>query len=217
MVQISRALMARKCFRRNGTPGCRTKVNMRLLPILAVIGLVGCASPTNPAHTAFQAYVDQQRPRAQAGEVKWSEYYGGLYELAERAGAPGAVLGDINKFAGLAIQYESGSLTKDEHTLRERELKAIITERQQLEQEYESARRQSLGAAQFAAGMAMMQGSQPQYIAPQTSYPPRPAGNAYVTGYLRSNTVNGSIKYCNYSNGAVVSVASHQICPSSTR
>lgn len=183
---------------------------------LAVLALLaGCAAAPNPHEAAFQAYVEQQRPRAHAGEIKWSEYYIGLYERAERASAPGAVLGDINKFAGYSLDHEAGKMTADEYALRVRELKAVITERQQRDQAYEAERRRSIGAAQFAAGMAMMQASQPQ--APPYIAPPTPSGNAYVTGYLRNHAVNGSIKYCNYSNGAVISVASHSLCPNVTR
>lgn len=55
-------------------------------------------------------------------------------------------------------------------------------------------------------------GFQPPVYVP----PPQPPGNAYVTGFIQSESTNGSMKYCKYSNGAILTVASHQLCPQTT-
>ena len=36
-----------------------------------------------------------------------------------------------------------------------------------------------------------------------------------VTGFLQSESINGGLKYCYYSNGAILTVASHSLCPMS--
>jgi len=34
-----------------------------------------------------------------------------------------------------------------------------------------------------------------------------------IMGFLQSEQVNGSVKYCKYSNGVIVTVQSYELCP----
>lgn len=194
---------------------------MRISTILACLILAGCASGPSRQVRDFQSYVQQQKPKAESGEIKWSAYYVGLYGKAAAAGAPGWRLDNFNKASGVALRYEAGEISKDHFEYEMRALRAAdlaAADAAIAQERVEADRRAQLGVNQMAAGIAMMQASQPQ-PAPVINYqqPAPMPGNAYATGYLRNSTQNGSMRYCNYSNGAVITVASHHICPQSTK
>lgn len=192
----------------------------RIVPALVMAIVLGaCAAPSNPAYDAFQSYISTNKPRAEYGYMKWSEYYGGLHFHASAAGAPGYVLANYNEAIKISHDLEAGRIDKNEHGYRLRALQADGRSKQEAasaQARDEDMRRQQLGTAQMLAGVQMMQASQPQAYQPPVATPAQPHGNAYVTGYLRTQTQNGTLRLCNYTNGAVITVASHQICPNST-
>jgi hypothetical protein len=194
---------------------------MKFILLMVAVALSGCATGPSKQLRNYQAYIEQQMPRAQSGEIKWSAYYKGLYDKAAAAGAPGWKLTSLNQASGAALRYEAGEINKEHFDYEIRAIRAADTSAGDAaiaQARVEADRRAQLGVNQMAAGLAMMQASQPQPV-PVINYqqPAPPPGNAYVTGYLRNSTQNGSIRYCNYSNGAVITIASHQLCPQSTK
>lgn len=192
---------------------------MKITILLAALLLTACASGPSREQIALNQYIQQSLPLAGAGKMKWSTYFAEVYERGERAGMAGVMLDAVNLSSGYALEYEAGTITKEEFDYKTRAARTKAETYLQSVADQDAQRRQALGAAQLAAGLAMMNASQPQYAAPspQSYTPPRPSGNAYVTGYIRSNTVNGSLRYCNYSNGAVITVAASSVCATSTR
>lgn len=188
--------------------------------ILLLAALTGCATGPTPDQVAFNDYILIYKPRAERGEIPWSKYYSGLYNKARMANADGQQLAYMNQASGAAMRYEAGEITKDHFEYEIRAIKASAStaaDAANAQARVEADRRSQLAVSQMAAGMAMMQASQPQPQPVLMYQPPRPApGNAYVTGYLRNQSTSGTMKYCNYSNGAVITVASHQLCPQST-
>jgi hypothetical protein len=194
---------------------------MKLAIILAALVLAGCATGPTQEVMDYHSFIAQQKPRAEAGEIKWSTYYKGLFAKASAASAPGYLLSALNQSSGVALRYEAGQISKDQFDYEIRAIKAesaSANDAAMAQVRIETDRRAQLGVSQMAAGIAMMQASQPQ-PAPIINYQqPIPIpGNAYVTGYLRDQSQSGTLKYCNYSNGAVITIAAHQICPQSTK
>jgi hypothetical protein len=64
--------------------------------------------------------------------------------------------------------------------------------------------------ARFERDMA-----QRQAFAPPTT--PTSPQMMVLPGYLKSQSVNGSLRYCSYSNGVVSTVASVTLCPMNTQ
>lgn len=193
---------------------------MKLAAILATLLLTACASGPSPQKIEHDRYVAQNRPLALSGAMKWTVYYDGLYSRMLAAGAPSYALNPIISLMDSAEQLEAGKITEAEFQQKRRIAQAENQQGFENAQRQEQAaynQRQAIGAAQTAAGLAMIQASQPQpYMLPVQAPVPQ-TGNAYVTGYIKSQSVNGSLKYCNYSNGAVLTVASYALCPNSTR
>jgi len=191
---------------------------MKILIFLVAGLLAACASGPTPGQLAAQAYVDANRPLAIAGTLKWSTYYLGLYEKQQSGGAPSFVLSTTNNLEATARRYEAGQISKKDFESARRGAQAEVAghyENLATQQRVEQQNRQMLAAQQLAASAAMLNASKPQPVY-QTPQPYQPPGNAYVTGFLRSQSVNGTMKYCNYSNGAVITLAAYQLCPMST-
>lgn len=169
----------------------------------------------------YQAHIEQQKPRAQSGEIKWSAYYKVLYDRAAAIGAPGWRLAGINQASGAALRYEAGEISRDRFDYEIRAIKAADTsagDAALAQARVDAERRAMLGMNQVAASALIMPPIQLQPVPLVTQQQPALApGNAYVVGYLRNSTQNGSMRYCNYSNGAVITVASHHLCPQSTK
>lgn len=186
---------------------------MRTAILLSFV-LAGCATGPTPKMLEYKAYVSENLPRAQRGDLKWSEYFTAVYSKAAASNAPGSVLTQMNESIRTAQRYESGAITKEEfdHSRRATHADGLAASQRATEQ---ATSQQSVdSAAMLAAGIQMMQASQPQPVA----YPAyqQARGNAYAPGYLRSQSQNGTLRYCNYSNGAIITVAAYQTCSSST-
>jgi hypothetical protein len=196
-------------------------MRIAILSILTLAALAGCASGPSQQVLDYQTYIEQHKSRAQSGEIKWSTYFQGLYYRAAAARAPGWKLTGINQASGAALRYEAGEITSDHFDYEIRAISAAETSAYDAalaQERVDSDRRAQIGVSQMAAGLAMMQASQPQPVPVINYQQPTPiAGNAYATGYLRNSTQNGSMRYCNYSNGAVITIAAHQLCPQSTK
>jgi hypothetical protein len=188
------------------------KKKMKIIAILACLLLASCASRPSRQFLDYQAYIQHQKPKAQAGDIKWSDYYKGLYDKAAAAGAPGWRLTGFNQASGMAMRYEAGEITKDQFDYEIRALKAADAsagEAAMAQERVEADRRAQLGASQMAAGAALIQASQPRPILPLPNTP-TPTG---IYGGLQSQSINGQLKYCRYSNGVVTTISSWAICP----
>lgn len=197
-----------------------TKDDMKKMAwILLIALLTGCASGgPSEQQLGYGRYIAQNKPLLESGSIKHSTYFIGLYDAALRAGAPGHVLTRLNNVVGYARQYEAGAITKDEFDQYERAIRAEGVAQQQADQsqaQFDRERQQQLGVAQMAAGLQMMQASQPQpYYAPppQPQYqPPQRVSPNY--GVLSSQRTAGQLKYCTYSNGFVATIKSYEMCP----
>lgn len=87
---------------------------MKLL-LIALLILSSCAT-TAPGKSQISIYVDTNKPLAESGQIKWSDYYLGLYDAASKETHPitGDALSVYNHLINKAKEYESNAITKDE-------------------------------------------------------------------------------------------------------
>lgn len=185
--------------------------------IVLLMALAGCAAAPTRQMLEYNAYVSENLPRAERGEVKWSEYYTGLYARASDAGAPGDVLLRMNELIRSAQQREAGAITKEEFDYRRRAIKAEQQIASQRAAERDAAKRSAATAdniAMMAAGVQMMQASGPHTL-PQSA--PAVASPSSIMGFLQGQSVSGFLRYCRYSNGVVTTLASTTLCPMNTQ
>jgi hypothetical protein len=179
---------------------------VRTLTLVAALLLAGCASPQV---ASLRDYAATNKPLAERGSIKWSQYYSGLYGRAAAAGIPGESLARINDAIRNSQQYEAGTITREEFGYRQR---AILADETSADQRRAAAQR-AAAAAQFAAGLQMMQASQPHPIAQPA---PTMTPSMGLMGFLQSQSVNGTLRYCRYSNGIINTVNSIDLCPLNT-
>lgn len=104
---------------------------MKKIIIAVAIILAGCAAnmqqqSVNP-YAEFERYIAAKRPLINSGELKRSDYYLGLYEVASRlnnVSGRGALMADINTLIGVSKQYEGGLVTLDELESTQRSISA---------------------------------------------------------------------------------------------
>lgn len=167
--------------------------------------LVGCASRPPANVLALQQYITENRPLAENGTITWSQFYEGAYARAAAAGAPGDSLARINDTIRYAQQYEAGSISRAEFEYYRRAAGADEASAQEKRAENDRARR-AQGLAEAAAAIQIMQ----QGRLPPTESPTSPI---ILPGMLRSQSVNGFLRYCRYSNGVIVTISSIDLCP----
>lgn len=184
---------------------------MRVAVLVMALLLTGCAGIRQD--TAVRNYIDTTRPLAVNGSLKWSEYYERLYNLGAIHNMPGDSLARVNEAIRNAQQYEAGAITRDEFDYRMRALDATHRGAEQARMEQVRAQEAQLATAQMAAGLQLMQASQPHVLAPAVSTATAPVG---LMGFLQSQSVNGFLRYCKYSNGVINTISSVSLCPLST-
>jgi hypothetical protein len=186
---------------------------MKLLASLFLVAsLAGCAyAEHQQAVRHVHSYVADKRPMAERGDIKWSDYYKGLYNFLSAANAPGATLGQANEMIRVAGNYEAGRISKEDFEYARRDADAKSrTAAQALAQE-----QAQLGAAQMVAGAQLMQASGPRVLAPQVVAPA--PSNAGIVGFLQSQSTNGNLRYCRYNNGVVNTINIVDLCPLNTQ
>lgn len=190
---------------------------MKKLSIVLTVILCGCATPgRSPQAQAFEAYIAENRPKAEQGAMKWSAYFEGAYQHALETSQPGWYLRSIGHMIKSAREYEAGSITLDEFKDRRRAEQADNAEKRQVAAEKVQAER----SARYAAAAAAYRPPTPlvPYVMPThqpTPMRPLPA-SAGGLGFLKNQSVNGTLKYCHYSNGVVNTISSIDLCPMST-
>jgi hypothetical protein len=101
-----------------------------ILALLALTTLLGCATPRNEvAISPSKQFSEANYPKVQSGEMKWSDYYKGLYESVstERNLTTGDELLTLNGLIGYAQDYEANKITKDQFDSKRREAQANLT------------------------------------------------------------------------------------------
>ena len=184
---------------------------MRRIIILMAIFIAGCgAMEQRQAVRHAENYVADKKPMAERGEILWSDYYKGLYNFFIAADAPGAVLAQVNEMGRVAENYEAGRISKSDFDY-ERRVAEVRTRGAAQARAYEQAQ---LGAAQTLATAQLLQATAPRpaYVAPAAA----PAGFGLV-GFIKSQSTNGMLRYCTYSNGVVKTVNSIDLCPMDTQ
>jgi hypothetical protein len=125
---------------------------------------------------------------------------------------------DFNELIRSSKDLEAGRITQDEFDYKRRALQANA--QSQIEQQREQQRRDEAaqGAAFLATSAALFQAGQPQPVRPAPTYPNSiaPAASTGLTGFLNSQEVNGTLRYCKYSNGVIRTISSVSLCPLQT-
>lgn len=184
--------------------------------------LAGCANEAQlvqkRAIEHANAYVAENKPRAEKGEIPWSSYYRGGYEFFSRAGAPGDMLARINEAIRDSEEYEQGKISLNEFEYRKRALQAQEQTARQgyaQQEEQERALRAQQAAVQIAAAAQIMQASAPRPLALPAQVAPAPSN--VITGFLQAQSTNGMLRYCKYTNGVVNTINLVDLCPMSTQ
>lgn len=86
------------------------------------IGITGCASQATREQNArideIKTYLATQKPLAQQGKIKWSDYYGGLRVRDINAGVSYDVVHLVSEMMFSAQKFERGEISKEEFDLR---------------------------------------------------------------------------------------------------
>lgn len=169
----------------------KMKIKSLALAIVVVLS-AGCATPhrasqPNPAISELQFYISSNKPRAESGAMKWSDYYAGLYDRHVAAGMPPELIQGVNQLWWNAQQYDKNAISKDEFEFKQRELRLQVTATARRLAAADEAQQQ----ARTALALQMMQASQPRPLtlapigssAPVLPAPPvQVTANAYWTG-----------------------------------
>lgn len=189
---------------------------MRKAIFIIALALAGCAAQPSTEVAELRRYSAEVRPLA-GTTVKWSAYYEGLYARLLAAGAAADQLELANNAIRYAKEFEAGTLSAEEFDDRRRTLQirqarmdGIIAERDRVAR----LQAQSAGAAQVAAAAQLIQAGSPTPLAPA------PVGASQIgltRGVLQNQSVSGSLRYCRYSNGVVITLRTAEVCPPATQ
>lgn len=132
--------------------------------IIFTMTLAGCVTGPSPQDVAYRAYVEQNKPLAEQGALKWSQYYTGLYSRA--SSLPASDLNRLNDLISYAQKYESGAITKDQFDYHRRAATIASKADFEVAAERDRARRQAAAAA-IIASMPKYEPSTYQIVQPQ--------------------------------------------------
>ena len=143
---------------------------------VAIIGCAPVVQQTNPNVASFERYINVNKPLAEQGTLKWSDYYAELYARAVAVPTPRYHYVRIANLKDVALMYEAGKISRDEFMQARRETTADI----QADAAAEQANKQQANIEQYArvsAAMQAMQASAPKpYMLPMpTQTGPRQA------------------------------------------
>jgi len=95
---------------------------MKIVVFILFVLLTACATQN------VQAYRTANKPLAQSGQMKWSDYYLGLYSEADKTNAPGKgdYLSIVNSLISASKKYENGEISKSEFEDYQREANADV-------------------------------------------------------------------------------------------
>lgn len=94
---------------------------MKILLILVLL-ISGCAT-LNTSISPSESYAKHNLPSAKAGELKWSEFYLGLYKKLELESYinTGNQLVICNELIDISKSYEAGTITKEQFESKRRD------------------------------------------------------------------------------------------------
>ena len=154
------------------------------LLLVSALLITGCA--TAPAQPEFVTFALANRPLAESGQLKWSDYYLNLYRVGARSGMAVGQQSRVNDLISYAQQYERGSMTKDEFENRRRLAQIAGAEDAERAREMDQARWRAAAAA-ISATTSAQQNIIPYQIVPPaqmqgaSNYQLQPVQTAGVT------------------------------------
>jgi hypothetical protein len=193
----------------------------RLLLVMVTLGAFECSAQTSSATVEdLGNYISQNAPLADSGKLLWSDFYKQIFSKLAALNASGEMLERENRLIRNAELYEAGKIDKSEFDYRRRMVQAEAASADQaarnaeqaqraIEQRGTEAREQQRSNAILATAAQLLQASAPRTLAPA----PSPVPNGGMTGFLQSQSVNGFLRYCRYSNGVVNTINSINLCP----
>lgn len=187
---------------------------MKLIAVvLAAFLMTGCASQMQQRQAVQDTknYISENKPRAQRGEMSWTVYLKGLYSHVSSTGAPGDTLSRINEAIRAAEDYENGRIPKSDFEYRIRQLDSQDRSASQMREQQAAQTR----SAQLAAAAQYFQANAQR--SPVTTPAAATVPAAGLIGFLQSQSVNGFLRYCRYSNGVVNTINSVELCPLNTQ
>lgn len=174
----------------------------------------------------LREYAAAQKPLVDSGQLLASTFYSGLYSRLLNSGAPADSLERMSRMIRYAEMYESGSIDKSEYDYKRRLIQAEQVSAEQSAQVAAQARdiadRQAAEAGQrqrsnavLATAAQLLQSSGPRTLGPAPGVAMSPPG--VIAGFLQSQSENGFLRYCRYSNGVVNTVSVTTLCPMSAQ
>jgi hypothetical protein len=101
---------------------------MKKILLAFLILISGCATPEpprpNPRLAELQQYVSMHRPQAEAGQMKWSDYFAAVYERQVMADFPPQLYQITNKLRHSAQRFEKGEISQEDFEFEKRDGKA---------------------------------------------------------------------------------------------
>ena len=140
--------------------------------IIAALLLAGCA---HQAVNEFKTYSESQKPKAESGEMLWSDYYKTLYSIAAKANGvanQADAMSIMNTMIDASLYYEAGTITKQDFDSIQRAAEVDLANSRQY---HESKARAAWGEALRRYG--------------ETAYRPIPRQSVNCTTYNVGNTV----------------------------
>jgi hypothetical protein len=149
---------------------------MRKALVVFLLVISGCAGyppqGPSPQMVELQQYISTQRPRAESGEIKWSQYYDYLQKLYVDAQMPYEAFKVINRLYNDARLCEDGRMSQEEFQNRRQIARGVLEEIRQREVRSEQERQQ----ANIALAAQIMQSRPlipPLQFTPMTSAKPQ--------------------------------------------
>lgn len=154
----------------------------QLLGILGIALIAGCATAPTPA----VQYAYANRPLAESGAMKWSDYYTGLYSAILQSNQSGKsqLMARASSMIDTAKAYERGELSADQFESKRRQMQTAQVADDQAAQD---RARLALIAASKNLADSTARGAESAYqiVQPVSAAAPRPAVTPYVaTAYF---------------------------------
>lgn len=197
-----------------------------VLGLWILVSVCAYAQDGPASFAELKEYVATQRPLMDSGQLLASTYYKGLYSRFLALNAPAEQLERGARLIRYSEMYETGSIDKSEFEYRRRlilaEEKSAIQSaeraaqaQERINEQQEAERKQQNTNALLSTAAQLLQASGPHTLAPTVSPQASPPG--VVAGFLQSQSVNGFLRYCRYSNGIVNTISVTTLCPLSTQ
>lgn len=200
----------------------------RLIALCSIFASLHCmAQPSQADFQDLQNYANTNHALAKSGQLPWSTYYKNLFSRLAALNAPTDLLDRTNRLIRYSEQYESGQIDKEYFQSRQSIIQAeqtnsdaarrteLIAQRRADEIPSDPQGENQRQTVLLGAAAALMQAGAPRMLPQQPSMQLPPATG--MMGFLQSQSVNGMLRYCRYSNGVVNTINSMNLCPLNTQ